>query len=217
MQGFYINLAARTDRRTHFEQNIQTIDFFKGIKRFPAIEHTDGPIGCGLSHLNALKQCLLDIHNTNSNTNKYICIFEDDFMVLNMENMQRFITDFKHIESNDIWDVIVLTPRGNTVVSNKQLFEQGFKKIIDNQTATGYIIKTRFAPILIQNLEEAIQNMANGKNKDMYAIDQYWKQLQKTHEFYYYTHIFGGQLPGWSNNENRYVDYNARFINQYLY
>jgi len=210
MKGYYINLDKRTDRREHFEKNIKTIDFFKEIERFTAIEHSDGAIGCGMSHLNALRLC---INNDNKN-NKYVCIFEDDFMILNMENMERFLVGFHTIETSDAWDVIVLTPRGNTVTSDDSMINNGFKKIMDNQTATGYIIKKDFVPILIKNLEEAIYYMMRGGNKDICAIDQYWKQLQSRYNFYYYSHIFGGQLVGWSNNENRYVDYNDRFINQ---
>jgi GR25 family glycosyltransferase involved in LPS biosynthesis len=212
MKGYYINLEARIDRRSHFEKNILSIDFFKGIDRFHAIEHADGPVGCGLSHITALKKGLQE-----HGTDEYICIFEDDFMILHMDNMKQFIENFEYIKTSNVWNVIVLTPRGNTVESNPIMTQYGFKKIVDNQTATGYIVKTNFVPILIANLEQAVQNMLYGKNKDIYAIDQYWKELQKTHAFYYYSNIFGGQLSGWSNNENRHVDYNQRFIQQYLY
>jgi len=162
-----------------------------------------------MSHMSVLKECFQTMNNE-----KYVCVFEDDFMVLNMNNMEQFISDFNIIESSDIWDIIVLTPRGKTDDSNSELFDRGFKKIIDNQTATGYIIKTAFIPVLIKNLEEAIEIMIRGENKDICAIDQFWKRLQKQYNFYYYKHIFGGQLVGWSNNENRYVDYNERFLLQ---
>jgi hypothetical protein len=46
------------------------------------------------------------------------------------------------------------------------------------------------------------------------ALDQCWKPLQKNSNFIYYTHIFAGQLPGHSDIEQTYVDYNRRFIEQ---
>ena len=214
MHGFYINLDGRTDRREHFEQNIKSIEFFKNIERFSAIEHPIGPIGCGLSHINALQTCL-DLYYSE----KYVCIFEDDFMILNMSNMTEFMHDFSKIESDKEWDVIVLTPRGNTVniEQNNKMESANFKRIVNNQTATGYIMKQHIIPIIKNNMEEAVYNMINGESGDIYAVDQYWKKLQTEYKFYYSSHIFGGQLIGWSNNENRYVDYNDRFIKQNLF
>lgn len=202
MKGFYINLDKRLDRREHFE-NISPI--FKNIKRFPAIEYSPGYIGCAMSHIAVLKKGL-DIEG------EYIFIFEDDFMILNMDNFNHFLNDFKVAVFN--WDIIVLTPRGITI--HKKSSEK-FKRIFDNQTCTGYIIKKKFIPILIQNLEESLQNLLNGESYMIYGIDQYWKKLQLKYKFYYYSSIFGGQLPGWSNIENRMVNYNERFLKQNQY
>ena len=202
MQGFYINLDKRTDRREHFE-NISPI--FKDIKRFSAIEYSPGYIGCAMSHISALKKGL-EIDS------EYICIFEDDFMILNMDNFNNFLHDFK---TTDIeWDVIILNPRGTTIKSTSN---SKFKRIIDNQTSAGYIIKKHFIPTLITCFEEAVQYLLTGNSYGIYGIDQYWKKLQLEYNFYYYSSIFAGQLPGWSNIENRMVDYNDRFLKQYLY
>ena len=202
MKGFYINLDKRLDRREHFE-NISPV--FKDIQRFPAIEYSPGYIGCAMSHIAVLKKGL-------NIEGEYIYIFEDDFMILNMNNFNHFLNDFNDIDVD--WDIIVLTPRGVTINQNSS---EKFKRIIDNQTATGYIIKKIFIPILIQNLEESLQNLLNGGSYNIYGIDQYWKKLQFEYKFYYYSSIFGGQLPGWSNIENCIVNYNERFLNQYLY
>jgi hypothetical protein len=136
-----------------------------------------------------------------------------------MSNMTEFMHDFSKIESDKEWDVIVLTPRGNTVniEQNNKMESANFKRIVNNQTATGYIMKQHIIPIIKNNMEEAVYNMINGESGDIYAVDQYWKKLQTEYKFYYSSHIFGGQLIGWSNNENRYVDYNDRFIKQNLF
>ena len=106
MKGFYINLDNRTDRREHFE-NISPI--FKDIERFPAIDYYPGYIGCAMSHIAVLKKGL-DIEG------EYIYVFEDDFMILNMNNFANFLNDFETIDVD--WDVIVLTPRGTTINPN---------------------------------------------------------------------------------------------------
>ena len=233
MKGFYINLESREDRRKHFTENILTVDFFKNISLFKAIENKDGPVGCGMSHLAILemmnnKPAEMEVikeeydgeleESSKIDSDTYVCVLEDDFMILNREHLDAFIMDFQKIDKMDLWDIIVLTPRGKTVESGDEIMEaNGFKRIIENQTTTGYIIKKDFLKVLITNLKEAIEKMIKGENKDNCAIDQYWKVLQTKYRFYYYNKIFGGQLPGWSSIENRYVDYNQRFLLQHLY
>jgi len=55
MKGFYINLNERVDRMRHFENMKIKYHFLKNIKRFPAIKNKNGAIGCGMSHIEALK------------------------------------------------------------------------------------------------------------------------------------------------------------------
>ena len=207
MKGFYINLDNRIDRRDHFESLKAQYPFFTHIERMSAIENEDGLLGCCYSHIKALMQAeKLD--------EPYVAIFEDDFMILDHNHFLQFINDFQQIASSDKWNVIVLTPRGNTLpdedISN-------FKRIIENQTATGYIIKKEMIPILLTTLKESARLQSEGVPKDISANDQYWKRLQTTYPFYYYKNIFAGQLIGWSTIEKRYVDYNDRFVKQVLF
>jgi hypothetical protein len=118
------------------------------------------------------------------------------------------------VKENDTWKVIVLTPRGSTV-SGEDIGD--FKRIIDHQTATGYIVKREILSILINTLKESAKLQMQGVNKNISANDQYWKQMQHEYPFYYYKYIFAGQLVGWSNIEQRYVDYNDRFIKQTMF
>jgi len=46
---------------------------------------------------------------------KYYIILEDDFFFLNKENFNNFTKDFDKIKNDDNWDIIVLTPKGNTI------------------------------------------------------------------------------------------------------
>jgi glycosyl transferase family 25 len=210
MKGVYINLDCRTDRREHFDDLKNQYPIFSGIERMTAIENIDGSIGCCLSHIKGLEML-------SSTINPYVSIIEDDFFIFDANNFSRFVSEFEKIKDIDDWDVIVLTPRGNTIECNPNMAVAGFKKIINNQTTTGYIIKTKFIPKLLENLNESLQLQQNGIEKNISSIDQYWKRLQLTSNFYYFSHLFGGQLPSWSNIENRWVDYNERFRNQHLF
>jgi len=210
MKGIYINLDCRTDRREHFENVKKQHPFFLDIERMSAIENTDGSIGCCLSHIKGLEML-------SSTINPYVSIIEDDLFIFDTNNFSKFVSEFENIKDLDDWDVIILTPRGNTIEGTPNMGVAGFKKIINNQTTTGYIIKTKFIPKLIENLNESLQLQQNGIEKNISSIDQYWKRLQLTSNFYYFADVFGGQLPCWSNIENRWVDYNERFRNQHLF
>jgi glycosyl transferase family 25 len=212
IQGYYINLDERVDRKSHFENNIKSRAFFSKLDRMSAIKNADGSIGCGLSHIKSL----VLVKNIDAS---YIGIFEDDFCILNEQSCANFINAFTNIAESDEWDCIVLTPRGDTQQNNssEHMKAHGFKRITNNQTATGYIIKKSFIDILQENLKDGVANMIKGGDKNTYATDQYWKRLQTHHRFYYYQDIFAGQLPGWSSIENRITDYNDRFLKQSLF
>lgn len=212
IQGYYINLDECIDRKKHFENNIKTHTFFSNLQRMPAIKNSDGAIGCGLSHIKSLVLA----KNIQSS---YVGIFEDDFFILNEESCASFIDAFTKISESDEWDCILLTPRGDTqqTGSSDFMIMNGFKRIANNQTATGYIIKNSFIDILQENLKNGVVNMIKGGDKNIYAIDQFWKRLQTEHRFYYYQDIFAGQLPGWSSIENRMTNYNDRFLKQHLF
>lgn len=210
MEGLYINLDKRTDRREHFEKNIiQKYPFFSNITRMSAIEHQNGNIGRIYSHIKALE-------TLSSIQTPYVAILEDDFMIFNEEeeHLHNFFQDFEKIKHSDKWKVIPLTPRGITVIEKNEMTQNGFKRIRANETTTGYIIKKEMIPILLDTLRDSVYLQLNNTDISTSSMDQYWKPLQVKYHFYYYLKIFGGQLPGWSNIENRMIDYNDRFRKQ---
>jgi GR25 family glycosyltransferase involved in LPS biosynthesis len=205
---YYINLKHRTDRKDNIEGQMKLVDI--SYTRVDAIYNKVGAIGCGLSHIKALKLA-------QESTDPYSIILEDDFFIFNYKKYNDFKKAFNNIADNNSWDILVMTPRGDTIEGNIDMFSYGFKRIHNNQTATGYIIKKEMIPILIDNLKEAINGLVKNLDPNIYAIDQYWKRLQDSYNFYYYKDIFAGQLPGYSDIEKRPVDYNERFINQDKY
>lgn len=211
MQGYYINLEDRIDREHYMQSLIHTHPFFQGIRRWNATRHENGAIGCGLSHRAALEQLDREVENQDD-----LCILlEDDFCILHEGHFHRFMSDFEVIRNEPSWDVIVLTPRGDLYpVSDDKMSIHHFRRIHNHQTCTGMIVRKRFLPILIGSHTRALQRMQEGVPLDDCAIDQQWKSLQDHYLFYYYQHIYAGQLPGYSSIEKRIVDYNQRFIDQ---
>tara|TARA_B110000259_G_scaffold164860_1_gene191239 strand:+ start:1609 stop:2229 length:621 start_codon:yes stop_codon:yes gene_type:complete len=204
MLGYYINLNNRIDRKTHVEKLKKEVSLFKNIERMEACYHQRGDIGCSLSHIKCLNMLL-------KKQEPYYLIMEDDFCILNSDNFKSFEKEFQTIKNYNNWDLLLLTPRGDIVKKN---YISNFNKIINNQTTTGYIVKHNMIEILLENFKESVIHLTNNEDTNSWALDQCWKTLQLKHNFIYYNKIFGGQLPGFSNIENKKVDYNQRFIEQ---
>ncbi len=207
MNGLYINLKDRVDRKKHFEELKKQNVFFKNIKRFDAILHPRGDIGCCMSFIECMKKLSLS-------TDKYVALFEDDFFLFKTKNFDEFVKDFQKIKDK-YWDVIVLTPRGDMVPQDTSLKEYGFLRIKNHQTMTGYIVKTDFLKTLIPCLTFGLNGLLNNKNTNLYACDQVWKPLQEKYKFYYYHKLLAGQLPGWSSIEKKICNNNPAFIAQF--
>ena len=218
LEGYYINLNTREDRRNHIEENIKVHSLFKNVNRMNAIYNTEkSGLGCTLSHIECLKQ--IKMHREGKEEcylPKDYVIMEDDLCVLNVDNFNDFLKDFQMIREEDNWDVILMTPRGIKVIesSPNMMSSHNFSRIINSQTATGYIFKSKMIDILLGNFEQSYEKIMNNEEYIFSALDQNWKPLQKKYIFYYYDKIYAGQLPGWSDLENMHVNYNYGFLIQ---
>ena len=217
LEGFYINLESRIDRKQYFEENIKNHDIFANIQRMDATYSQIPGLGCTLSHIRCLKEIRIRQSKEKNVLPTHYVIMEDDFSILNMNNFNEFIKDFELLREDPHWDVILLTPRGVKVVENESnvMTLNHFSRIIESQTATGYIFKEHMIDILLDNFTNvSYENIIKGQEYIFGALDQTWKPLQKVYKFYYYDKIYGGQLPGWSDLENQHVNYNYGFLIQ---
>jgi GR25 family glycosyltransferase involved in LPS biosynthesis len=207
--GYYINLDTRPDRREHIDELKAKFPFFSHMERFQAIEHANGGIGCAMSHIKVLETLF-------SSEQPYVMVIEDDIFIHDETNFHKFISAFDKIKDSDAWDIIVLTPSGNRteVQPDANMNEVNFYRIRETQSATGYIIKRSFIPVLVNNWKEALHHLLQGEEYPVYAIDQWWKQLQDKYGFYYNKDLFAGQLPGYSDIEHKHVDYSVYFVRQ---
>ena len=201
MNGFYINLRKRTDRKKHFEMLKLKYPFFHNIQRIEATEHENGSIGCGKSHIRALHKCL-ELGNDD-----VFIICEDDLTITHDQNFKKMTEE---LDVNKKWDVIVFTPRGDMP---PYIFTgSNFVRICNNQTTSGYIVKRHVIPTLIRVFELAVLGLEQKGPPGIYSIDQYWKRMQQAHIFCFFKHLYAGQLVGYSDIEKRIVDYNPRFL-----
>jgi len=207
MNGFYINLEHRVDRRKNIEELKDKHSFFSNIKRMNAISNKRGDVGCSLSHITCLNELLKE-------NDDYYMLIEDDLLILDDDNFKEFTKTFENIKNNDTWDLITLTPRGKTIKHN---YIDGFNKIVDNQTTTGYIVKHRFIEELVKYYQTGVEGLMRNQDTNKYALDQCWKPLQEKSNFIYFNKIYAGQLEGYSDIEQKNINYNQRFLNQIIY
>ena len=217
MNGVYINLERRADRRVHMQENILSCPFFSNVQRFEALASPIYGLGCALSHVAALKQLLVDFpHDL-----QYL-VMEDDFAFLPGKEyvLPDFATGFGAIAGCNGWDLITLTPYtpyGMTCTDEGMaaFTTHGFHRVNNCQTATAYIIKAAFVPSLIATFETSVADLAAGMLYSACATDQRWKPLQETSVFLYFRPFFARQMDGWSDNEHAELTFINVFENVY--
>lgn len=194
----FINLDSRIDRRTHFESQFRKI----GVEpqRFSAIRNADGAIGCSMSHVACLELAI-------RNNWDHVLICEDDATITNPGQLVNQVNNFLKRFGEDSWDVLLLA--GN----NYQPFRQESPECVrvgNCQTATCYLVRRPYFKRLLANFKEGLQNlMANPSKQPYYAVDQYWKRLQRTDRWYLIVPISVIQRPDYSDISNQHVNYSA--------
>jgi GR25 family glycosyltransferase involved in LPS biosynthesis len=184
----YINLEKRKDRREEIESELDKIEL--PYERFNAVERKMGLAGCGYSHLEVLKIAKRKNY-------KNILILEDDFMFLvSKEEFENQLTQFFDIVTQ--YDVCMIS---YNVLQNEPVSETDVvKRLLEAQTASGYIVNNHYYDKLIELYEKNIPILEQTGMHWIYANDQVWKPLQKQDKWYYFTTRIGKQRPGYSDN-----------------
>lgn len=200
----YINLDHRKDRKKQIENELNTIGI-NDFERFPGIKHDYPPAGCTQSHLNVLKYA-------RDKNYKNILIFEDDFEFnVTKDEFWKQIAKIKDIN----YDVIMLSYKLN----KSEDFNDTLFKVLDAQTASGYIVNSKFYNTLIQNLEEALSKLIETREHWLYMNDQYWKNIQPQSKWYAFKVRIGKQRKSYSNlghqNANYMVGGKKRYHKKY--
>ena len=187
----YINLEHRKDRNEHILNEIRKLctDDSK-IHRINAIKNANGALGCGLSHIKALKYALEMGWET-------VLILEDDFTFKGDINKINLL--FEHN-----FDVGLLSYNGLQYMDTTN---QSIKKVVYSQTTSSYIIKKDYIPTLMQNFKESMNDMVKHGKKHANCLDIYWTKLQPIHNWYTVFPSIGYQYENYSDIECRNVVY----------
>lgn len=200
---YYINLDSRKDRCKEFEGEMNRLGVSPSkLHRIAAIPTPGfGILGCGLSHKKALETFY-------DSGKQYALIFEDDFMFDLDLNYCHFL--LKHVfETKLDFDLIMLA--GN-VMKDQESESPFLRKVIDAQTASGFLIHREFAPKLIQALSESTKLLEewwieHHEKKHEYCNDIYWKKLQPDSKWYIFKPKLGLQRESYSDNEQKVTNY----------
>jgi GR25 family glycosyltransferase involved in LPS biosynthesis len=190
MDAYYINLDHRTDRREEMERELDALKL--QAHRFPAFAHTYGPIGCLQSHLAVLQEA-------RARGLPRVLIFEDDFECL--VTPDEFWETLHRAEQYPC-DVLMF----NYNVQHSEPINDVVFRILEAQTASGYIVYASMYDTLIQCYEHHLPLLERTRHHWLHMNDQCWKPLQRTHKWLATTTRLGKQRKSYSDNCNQVVD-----------
>jgi glycosyl transferase family 25 len=195
----YINLDKRQDRREEIEKELKEYNLYEKSERFVAINvEGQGILGCTMSHLEVIKLAKERRYNE-------VLILEDDYyFIVPKEEFEDELKKF--FESKVEYDVCMIS---YNIIKSEPTDYSFINKIIDAQTASGYIIHNGFYDTLIKVLEDAIEPLRKTNEHWLYANDQIWKNVQPQSKWYSLTTRCGKQRDGYSDNSNKYQTYDC--------
>jgi glycosyl transferase family 25 len=193
---YYINLEHRVDRKLNIEGELTK--FGLNFERFNAVLNLkDGMVGCNQSHINVLKLA-------KQNNFKNVLILEDDFTFLvSKSELEKQVHTFFELKMD--YDVLMFSYN----LQQCNTFNNTIGKVIEAQTASGYLVNSTYYDILIDHWE--INNILQEQTGEHwnYSDDQSWKQLQKRDNWYYFNTRIGKQMEGFSDLGKEYRNYNC--------
>lgn len=193
MHAFYINLKHRVDRKKHVENQFDAVGFIP--ERVDAIYCRNGALGCALSHIKCIELA-------KERRLPYACICEDDILFMNPKQTKKSISDL--LNSTIQWDVLLL---GANIAPPYFKLTTQCMLVRNAQTTTGYIVKQAYYNTLLQNIRTGISGLLMYQNPKVYAIDIYWKKLQKIDRWMILVPLAVVQRPDYSDIECRTVNY----------
>jgi GR25 family glycosyltransferase involved in LPS biosynthesis len=192
--AFYINLASRPDRKQHVEEQLKIMGI--EAERFNAIKLANGALGCSLSHLKCLE-------TAKENNWSHLLVVEDDIKFLDPELFKNQLNKFFVNHNN--WDVVIV---GGNNVPPYQKIDDTCVKVSSCQTTTGYLVNGHYFDTLIENFRTGIKKLIeNPQSPVLYAIDKYWFNIQKIHNWFLIIPLTVTQREDYSDIEKKATNY----------
>ena len=189
----YINLDRRVDRRKEIEEELKKYEIV--AERFEAIPYEPGLVGCNMSHTKVLR----DAEAAGLET---LLVLEDDFEFLVDKS-----TLYKHMDEffalNISWDILLLSY--NLIKSEP--YNELVGRVRDAQTTSGYLIHKKCFKRLADCIDTATPKLISTGKHWVYALDQVWKEIQRTGDVFYFKTRIGRQRASFSDNAKQFMDH----------
>ncbi|WP_341665491.1 hypothetical protein [Vibrio sp.] len=204
-----INLTHRTDRKAESVSELKKCGISIDDKSFFEAYYKPecGALGCSLSHGNLIA------HYLSHSSSPYLLVLEDDFEV---QECELFLSSLERIlDCSNEWDVFLLG--NNQAIPIAMIDDQlGFSRVINSQTASGYIVHRSFAIKLMSTFFESALGLEHSSKLPLklnklvshhYCLDILWKKLQTEHRFATRLPSLIKQRASYSDIEMKNVDY----------
>ena len=203
----YLNLEARKDRNEVMIREFEKYGIpLEKVVRFNSIPFPEfGTVGCGRSHLGALKLA-------RENGWKNVLILEDDFEIdvtkeKFYEELDYFFNKFI-ADGNKRWDVFMIGYNTNNPdhrteelpLSESDENRKRYGIIRYAQSAGSYLVNGHYFDELINNIEEGNKKLLETRIHWHYANDVYWRSLQARDIWYYPKRRLGVQRRSYPEN-----------------
>lgn len=186
----YINMDARTDRRSALLKEFERVGFPEDkIIRFPASSYNGCPnSGCLLSHANVLEMAYdMDLQN--------VLVLEDDFIFI--DDVKKIHDDIEaFFELNINWDVVMLTTCAATI---SEPTNQLISRISSSGNGAGYLVNRSMMLELSTLFKSNVENLYSTKQHWVYQNDILWKTIMPSSQWYMFNHYLGYQKEGYSD------------------
>jgi GR25 family glycosyltransferase involved in LPS biosynthesis len=153
---YCINLDERTDRWEQAQVEFDKIGIRDVVERWPGVKHTDGNLGCTLSHKTIIEHCKKQGLNN-------VLIFEDDVLFVN-DDVDKLEKAFNELEELGNWDLFYI---GSTVEPTVGKFD----RVTDNILRTNFAYTTHAYAVNAQVFDEVIKVWEHNISKGNTIVD----------------------------------------------
>jgi hypothetical protein len=109
------------------------------------------------------------------------------------------------LSNHKSWDVVIV---GGNNVPPYQKVDDTCVKVSSCQTTTGYLVNGHYFDTLIENFRTGIKQLIENPHLHiLYAIDKYWFNLQKIHNWFLIIPLTVTQREDYSDIEKRATNY----------
>lgn len=203
-----INAEHRNDRRIECVREFDQIGLTGEEYVFFNAKYlaNSGARGCALSHAKAISDFLFDT------SKPYLLVLEDDFTIKQRETFRSAIE--KVLQYGDLWDVFLLAH--NLAIPVDATSMTGVKRVINSQTASGYLVGRLYAAKLIECFFRSSELLARSEElpspsreyaAEIVSCDMLWRELQIKDRFWASFPSLTQQRPSYSDIEKQDVDY----------